>query len=100
MKWEKEWGKEREKKKLHAYKQDISATLIFKSLHLRFYWPIHCWLHSNIKRGEEETDNDGVRERETCAQKLKARKTCKLVEKKYEQARQKGKAQLMALGIP
>lgn len=100
MKREREWEKEVEKTKLHAYKQDISATLIFKSLHLRFYWPIHCWLHSNIERGEEEADNEGVRERETCAQKLKARKTCKLVEKKYEQARQKGKAQLMALGIP
>lgn len=54
----------------HAYKQDISATLIFKSLHLRFYWPIHCWLHSVIERGdtewEKERDTGEKQERNLC----------------------------------
>lgn len=56
MEWKRQLDEKLEQTKLHAYKQDISATLIFKSLHLRFYWPIHCWLHSDIERGQRETE--------------------------------------------
>jgi len=44
---------------LYAYKQDISATLIFKSLHLRFYWGIHCWPWPARKKGETEAKSAG-----------------------------------------
>lgn len=59
MEWKRQLDEKLEQTKLRAYKQDISATLIFKSLHLRFYWPIHCWLHSDIERGQGETERGG-----------------------------------------
>lgn len=90
MKREGEWVKGPEKTKLHAYKQDISATLIFKSLHLRFYWPIHCWLHSNIERGEEETDNEEVgREGDLCT-KVESEENLQIGGKKVRASETKG----------